>query len=194
MWANNKIAIALALIFALSVVNSVVRSSAPMSQLIYGAYGRNTGLVTYFLLILLFISTLALSQKASFLKISYGLLAAGVINSLYSLWVITFGDFIGWTNPYGNILGTFGNPNFIGAFLGIFASVLFAYLLQPKATRLVRLVCVFILLITFYEIKSSHAIQGIVVTTGGMEILGFYFIRAKLKSTMIPIVYSILFS
>ena len=111
LWANHKVAIALAVVFSFTVINSVVQSDAPISQLIYGAYGRNTGLVTYFLLILLFVSVLNLSQKASFLKISYGLLAAGVVNAIYSLWVISFGDFIGWNNPYGNILGTFGNPN-----------------------------------------------------------------------------------
>jgi O-antigen ligase len=192
MWTNHKLAIVFALIFALSVVNSVVQSSAPMSQLIYGAYGRNTGLVTYFLLIVLFISTLSLSQKTSFLKISYGLLAAGIVNAIYSLWVITFGDFIGWTNPYGNILGTFGNPNFIGAFLGMFASVLFAFAIKPNLNWKIRICALALLLVTFVEIKSSSAIQGIVVAAGGMALVGFFFLRSRFSSPLIPSVYSLL--
>lgn len=190
LWANHKVAVALAIIFILTVINSVVQSDAPLSQLVYGAYGRNTGLVTYFLLIILFISALNLSQSASFLKISYGLIAAGVVNVIYSLWVITFGDFIGWTNPYGNILGTFGNPNFIGAFLGMFASVLFAFVLKPNLDWKFRVVSIVLLLITFVEIESSSAIQGIVVAAGGMSLVGFFFLRSKFSSSLIPSIYS----
>jgi hypothetical protein len=192
IWVNHKIAISLAVIFVLTVVNSVVQSGAPMSQLIYGAYGRNTGLVTYFLLVLLFVSALALSQQTSFLKISYGLLAAGVVNVIYSLWVITFGDFIGWTNPYGNILGTFGNPNFIGSFLGMFASVLFAFILKPNLGWTFRAGSIILLLITFVEIESSSAIQGIVVAAGGMALVGFFFLRSKFSSSLVPSAYSLL--
>jgi hypothetical protein len=191
LWANHKLAVALAVVFSLTVINSVVQSEAPMTQLIYGAYGRNTGLVTYFLLILLFISALSISQKASFLKISYGLIAAGVVNVAYSLWVITFGDFIGWTNPYGNILGTFGNPNFIGAFLGMFASVLFAFIVKPNLDWKFRAGSITLLLITFVEIESSSAIQGIVVAAGGMALVGFFFLRSKFSSPFISGIYSL---
>lgn len=190
IWTNFRLIIVAIVIFFLTVANSVIQSQAPMSQLIYGAYGRNTGLVTYLLLVLLFISALALSQQVSFLKISYGLLAAGVVNAIYSLWVITVGDFVGWSNPYGNILGTFGNPNFVGAFLGIFASVLFAFVLKPSLAWVYRVSALVILLITFVEIKSSHAIQGIVVAAGGMALVGFYFLRSKFNSPLIPAIYS----
>ena len=190
LWTSHKAAVILAFVFSLTVINSVVQSDAPMSQLIYGAYGRNTGLVTYFLLILLFISALSLSQKASFLKVSYGLLVAGVVNAIYSLWVIAFGDFIGWTNPYGTILGTFGNPNFIGAFLGMFASVLFAFTIKPNLDWKFRAASIVFLLITFIEIESSSAIQGIVVAAGGMVLVGFFFLRSKFSSPLIPSIYS----
>ena len=99
IWAEHKSVLVALIIFLGTVLNSVVQSSAPITQLIYGAYGRNSGLVTYLLLTLLFVATLRLSNKLSFLKISYGLLAAGLINCIYSLWVVTIGDFIGWTNP-----------------------------------------------------------------------------------------------
>jgi hypothetical protein len=192
MWTNHKVAVTLAFVFLLTVINSVVQSDAPMSQLIYGAYGRNTGLVTYTLLILLFVSALNLQQKASFSKISYGLLAAGVVNAIYSLWVISFGDFIGWNNPYGNILGTFGNPNFIGAFLGMFASVLFAFVIKPNLDWKIRAGSIILILITFVEIESSSAIQGIVVAAGGISLVSFLFLRNKFSSSLIPALYSLL--
>jgi hypothetical protein len=191
LWKKYKLAILLLAIFLLTVLNSVFQSEAPTSQLLYGAYGRNTGLVTYVLLIFLFISSLSLSQKDSFLKISYGILIAGAVNVIYSLWVILFGDFIGWSNPYGNILGTFGNPNFVGSFLGIFASILFAYIIKPNLKLIYRVALTLVLLVTFVEIQSSNAIQGIVVAGGGISLVGFYFLRSKFKSNVIPAIYSV---
>jgi hypothetical protein len=191
LWNNYKLPISLLALFLLTVLNSVFQSEAPSSQLLYGAYGRNTGLVTYVLLIFLFISAMSLSQTSSFLKISYGILIAGAVNVTYSLWVILFGDFIGWGNPYGNILGTFGNPNFIGAYLGIFASVLFAYIVKPNLKFIYRATLTFVLIVTFVEIKSSHAIQGIVVAGGGISLVGLYFLRSKFRSNVIPAFYSV---
>ena len=190
LWKNYKFPISLLALFLLTVLNSVFQSEAPGSQLLYGAYGRNTGLITYILLIFLFISAMSLSQKDSFLKISYGILIAGAVNVIYSLWVILFGDFIGWSNPYGNILGTFGNPNFVGSFLGIFASVLFAYIVKPNVKLINRAALTVVLLATFIEIRSSNAIQGIVVAGGGISLVGFYFLRSKFKSNIIPAIYS----
>jgi hypothetical protein len=190
LWENYKLPISLLALFLLTVLNSVFQSEAPSSQLLYGAYGRNTGLVTYICLIFLFISAMSLSQANSFLKISYGILMAGAVNVVYSLWVILFGDFIGWNNPYGSILGTFGNPNFIGAYLGIFASVLFSYILKPNLKLMYRAILTLALLVTFIEINSSNAIQGIVVAGGGISLVGLFFLRSTFKSNVIPTIYS----
>ena len=191
LWLNYKLPISLLAIFLITVLNSVFQSEAPISQLLYGAFGRNTGLITYVLLIFLFISAMSLSQTNSFLRISYGILIAGAVNVAYSLWVILFGDFISWTNPYGNILGTFGNPNFIGAFLGIFASVLFAFIMKPNLKLIYRAALTLLLLVTFIEIKSSNAIQGIVVACGGISLVGLFFLKSKFKSNIIPAIYSV---
>lgn len=190
IWLKYRIVNFTLILFVLTVVNSVIQSDAPKSQLFYGAYGRNTGFITYLLLTLIFSAALGLSQQASFLKVLYGLLAVGVVNAIYCLWVVIFGDFIGWSNPYGNILGTFGNPNFIGAFLGIFVSVLFAYLIEPNLNWTYRAVGSIILVIALFEIKSSHAIQGIVVAAGGVSLVGFYFLRARFTSNLLPAIYS----
>ena len=191
LWVHHKSILILIAIFLLTALNSVIQSKAPISQLIYGTYGRNTGLVTYLLLSLLFISAALLSNMKSFVKISYGLMAAGIVNTLYSLWVTLLGDFIGWNNPYGNILGTFGNPNFVGSFLGIFATVLFAYLIKPNLGWALRVLAGIILAITLFEIKESSAIQGIVVGAGGISLVGFYFLRSKFKSSVVSISYSV---
>ena len=105
------------LLFLIASVNSAVNSSAPLAQNIYGAYGRNTGLIAYLVLSMVAIGALLLRSEGSFTKIIWGLQFAGIVNVIYCAWVIAFGDFLSWSNPYQNILGLFGNPNFISAFL-----------------------------------------------------------------------------
>jgi hypothetical protein len=124
--AENKLFLVLALAFIAAGISAVLNSASPVSQNLYGSFARNTGLVTYLVLLAIAISSLTLREEASFKKIVYGLQIAGIINVIYCGWVIAFGDFISWNNPYGNILGLFGNPNFISAFLGIFITTLLA--------------------------------------------------------------------
>jgi uncharacterized membrane protein YciS (DUF1049 family) len=132
-----------------------------------------------------------LRQKSSFNLIIYGLFAAGIANIAYCLWAIAFGDFIGWNNPYGNILGTFGNPNFIGAFLGIFIMALTAYVVQPGISWVYRGLALIIVAIGLFEIDKSNAVQGLVVSAAGFSIVGFYFVRSKFKSNLILVGYTI---
>jgi hypothetical protein len=190
LWNGFKVPIISLILFMLTIVNSIMQSPAPFNQLIYGTFGRNTGAITYLFLIALFVAGLSLSHQSSFPKISYGLLAAGLINVLYCLWVITFGDFLGWTNPYGNILGTFGNPNFIGSFLGIFASITFAFLIKPNLAWAYRGISLLILIITMVEINASNAVQGIVVSAGGISLVGFFYIRSRVNSKSVLAIYS----
>jgi O-antigen ligase len=176
-------------LFALAGISAAVNSSSPLTQNIYGSFGRNTGLLTYLILTLILLGTLFLQNESSFKKIIIGLQVAGIVNVIYCAWVIAFGDFLSWSNPYGNLLGFFGNPNFISAFLGIFISTIFALVAAPKKKLGYRLTGIAVALIAFYEVLDSNAIQGIVVTAGGMAIVGFFMIRTYLKSNILSSIY-----
>lgn len=189
LWSDAKPQIIASIAFIVFAISAVVNSASPLGQNFYGAYGRNTGFLTYFSLTLVFVATLVLRRTESFRNILYGLLFAGLINVIYGAWTIAFGDFVSWNNPYDRILGTFGNPNFIGSFLGIFASLLVAYLLIPRTHLVVRLIGVIILIATFLEIRSSAAIQGIVVSAGGIALVIFFFLRSKFEKWTVPIIY-----
>ena len=188
--AQNKIFMVLALIFVFSGISAVVNSNSPASLNIYGSFGRNTGLITYLILLAITISALTLRDVISFKRIIHGLQIAGVINVIYCSWVIAFGDFLSWNNPYGNILGLFGNPNFISAFLGIFITTILALVVAPKTSWKYRVCGALIALVAFYEVVNSNAIQGIVVTAGGLAIVGFFAVRSYLKSGILSYLYS----
>lgn len=182
---TSRVALAASLLFLAFGLTSVILSDAPISQGIYGSYGRNNGFLAYLFLVILLFATINLTRLDSFKKLINAFFFAGVINILYCLWVISFGDFIGWNNPYGNILGTLGNPNFIGAFLGMFIAAYFAYGISAQSSKRFKYSMFLVLPITAFEIVDSHAIQGRVVGAAGFAIVGFFYIRSKFKSSIL---------
>jgi hypothetical protein len=179
-------------LFVLAMILSVSLSKLPMSQNLYGAYGRNSGFLTYLCLSMVLVSTLAIQVNENLRKVLIGLGVAGCVNIVYCLWVISFGDFIGWSNPYGNILGTLGNPNFIGAFLGIFFSVCVAFLFDSKSGTQTKIVLAIVSLITLFVVFDSNAIQGRVVSALGLGVVVFFAIRARFTALATSL-YSIVF-
>jgi O-antigen ligase len=188
-YANFKVYLLISIVFLLAALNAVIASEAPLTQNLYGSYGRNTGLVAYVVLAFAGAGILGLRERSSFNKLIIGLQFAGVINVLYCAWVIAFGDFLSWNNPYGNILGFFGNPNFISSFLGIFIATLLAFIVDKNSSWRYRALAAGIALVAFYEIVDSNAIQGIVVTAGGIAIVGFFVVRAHVKQNVFTYLY-----
>jgi len=192
LWGNSRTLVILSAVFIIASINTVVNSDGPLVQNLYGVYGRNTALITYLLLMMVIASAALLRRESSFNVLIWGLLSAGVVNVVYCGWVIIFGDFITWSNPYGNILGTFGNPNFIGAFLGIFAASLVAFMLKSGTSIILRLVSGLVFLLAVYEIINSHAIQGRVVVVAGLGIVGFYVVRSKFEGVIAQVGYVVI--
>ena len=188
-YVNFKIYLLISILFLLAALNAVISSAAPLTQNLYGSYGRNTGFVAYVILTSVGVGMLGLREQSSFRKLILGLQFAGVVNVLYCAWVIAFGDFLSWSNPYGNILGLFGNPNFISSFLGIFIASLLAVIADKKSSWRYRTIAAAFALVAFYEIVESSAIQGIVVTAGGVAIVGFFLVRSYLKQNIFTYLY-----
>jgi len=188
--STSKTALVIAGLFLIFGISSVVFSESPFTQNLYGVYGRNTGFLTYLFLTGIMLSALTLANSAGFKNLFFGFFITGVVNVAYCGWVVFFGDFVGWNNPYGNILGLFGNPNFIGAFLGIWISSTVGYVLVNKIPNWQRALVVLLVILAMYEVYMSRAVQGVVVTAAGLATVLFYFIRSKTKGSLVISVYS----
>ncbi|ASY20721.1 hypothetical protein A1sIIA65_00290 [Candidatus Planktophila dulcis] len=190
IWAEHKFLILTLFGFLLASINSIIQSDSPITQQLYGVYGRNNGFLLYLFLLLIFIATLSAGKISTSKNVVYSLVVAGAVNIIYCGWVLAFGDFVGWTNPYGNILGTLGNPNFIGAFLGMFSSVLITLAIANFKNPKIFLLITTTLGVTIFEIVKSNAIQGRVLLVVGLAINGFFFIRSRFKSQIPAVIYS----
>jgi hypothetical protein len=187
---QKSLAIAITL-FLIAGIWAVINSPSPFNQNFYGTFGRNTGFLTYLALALFCLVAASTASKIQAELILKALLFAGAVNLIYCLWVVSFGDFIPWNNPYGNILGTLGNPNFIGSFLGILVTVLFAFVLDPSTPTKFKIAGVISILIALFEVKESHAVQGVVLSGGGAALVGFYYLRSRLKGNLLIAIYSL---
>jgi hypothetical protein len=190
IFSENRLLLIGLSLFLVTAVLAVLQSSSPFNQNFFGTFGRNTGLLTYLSLALLMLATANLTKAENFRFLLWALLSAGFVNVAYCLWVILFGDFIGWSNPYGNILGTLGNPNFIGAFLGIYISVYVAYLIAPETKNIYRAIGALVLVVSLIEVNASNAVQGVVVSAGGVALVGFLYLRSRFKGNLIPSLYA----
>jgi hypothetical protein len=173
-------------LFVLWSAAVLIFAESPFTEKLYGVTGRFTGALTY-LAFTLFALGIALNpSKIFYSRVLSGLYFVTIVNVVYcGIVILTNKDPIPWTNVYGQILGTFGNPNFISAFLGIGITVIFAKLLEQKQSIKILLLFVVLSFISFLEILDSQSRQGIVVTAIGCGgILAYKIFTLKLSNTV----------
>ena len=189
LWKYNKSTLLFVGFFLAAGLLSVFSSSSPLVQNLYGVFGRNTGFITYVGLSGILLGASLLTAKENFHKLTKGLLAVGLLNVSICLTEIAGFNIFGFNNIYNTILGTFGNPNFISSFLGIFISAFLAYVVSPNTNKWLRISAPFVIAIAFYEVLYSNSIQGVVVTAIGFGLVGFFLVRAHLKKLSLQISY-----
>jgi O-antigen ligase len=165
-------------LFILTALSATLFSNSPIQQNIYGTFGRNTGLLAYVAMGLIALGASVLTNINNLKKIMFGFGVAGLINIVYCFIAWQFEDPISWNNPYGAILGTFGNPNFISSFLGMVILGFMAYAIQPNLHIGVRVILVALAFVAFAEIISSNSIQGLAVTGFGLALVTLYKLRS----------------
>lgn len=186
---ENKLPLIFLLAFTLAGLFSLLMSKAPVTQNFYGTFGRNTGFLTYLSLAILLLASTSMRNAQNFDKLTLGLIISGITNVFLCGLELVGINIFGFNNIYGNILGTFGNPNFISSFLGIFISVYLAYIFAPKSSLISRVAALVLVPMAFYEIVHSKSIQGIFVTGIGCGIVGFFLVREHLKKVYFQAIY-----
>jgi hypothetical protein len=189
IWHKEHLAVGLSIGFLFFGLTSSLLSSSPFVQNLYGVTGRNTGLLTYLFFIFIFIAVLSLNSNDSIRIYVIALLIAGLINIAYGLWVRFFGDFMPWTNNYGALLGTFGNPDFAGAFLGLTLGVL-ASLFYSKTTIQVRILTLVAFIAGTVALLDTKTTQGILVALISISVSTFFKLKSEYAKHHIHLVFA----
>ena len=155
----------------------LVVTDAPIWQKIYGAFGRNTGLLTYLALAILVLLASTIKETREVLTTIKVFSAIMGIQIVYGLvqWVGL--DPYSWKNLYNPIIGTLGNPNFASAFYGIAASLILPLIFSRDINSKFRLYLAVSYPLLFILTIASDSWQGTGLIVIGAAIYILYRIR-----------------
>lgn len=174
-------------IFTFAMISTLIFSGAPLNQQIWGCFGRNTGFLTYFSLLGIAIST-ALIQKPDFYRsITHSLLITAVPVTIYCLIQMTGNDPVGWSSLA--TFATFGNVNFLSAFLGLSSLAGFISILDKRIDKFLRVGIFAMSLLAIRIMSSTGSIQGVMILAAGLGISFFLLIRSIKKVNFLQIPY-----
>ncbi len=175
---TNKIVSALSILFLVSLLVTIFFSEAPIWQQIYGVYGRNTGFLTETSLLILFFASSILRRNRSHALIVKMFLSVGVVNLFVgSLELLNLNPQRVGLAYADSLIGTLGNPNFFGAFLGIFGGLIWIKFLSVSHSKLIRIVYMAILALTVFMILESNAKQGLLIFLFGIVASSLIYIK-----------------
>lgn len=147
--------IASVLIFFKSSLNHVTQ--------FYGVHGRNTGLLAYVSLLLLFLSNVYSVTKENLNILIRIFIATGLISTLYGLLQIFNLDPLPWDKAGNWITSFYANPDFYSAFMGMFSGGIFICLFSQGIRRQNRILLGLIFCLNLFVLKGVGYYQGFVV-------------------------------
>jgi O-antigen ligase len=186
-WRHQKVTIVLSLCFTLGILSTLMISRLDWRQQLYGALGRNLGVLAYLSIIFVFLYVVLLTDHSFDSVVLKALLTCGALSSFYGLLQSAKFDPIGWNNKYNSQIGFLGNPNFQSAFLGIY-SIMLTHILLNKGKRLrTSLAILMSLVLNLFLILTSDSIQGVYVFSAGAIVLFLdKLYQSKFKSLTVP--------
>lgn len=143
-------------VFVLLLLSQLIFGTADFSFKLYGTPSRNTGFLAYFALTMLLLASVVASSGQLLKKYLVGLTYVGGLLAVYGLFQWQGIDLFDYVNAYGsNVFGTFGNPNFQSAFMGIVASAAAVWMIFGKLIWQYRLILLGPVAISILNIRLS---------------------------------------
>lgn len=148
--------------FVLFIILSTIFSDQKLIVTLYGITGRNTGVLTYLALSILYLTALLISSENLAIKIAKSMIFVGVLTVAYC-WIQILGlDPAPWSQENW-VMSFFSNPNFVSSFLGLSSAPTFAFLLNSSTQKKYKLLLVIYVLLLFSTIYKTYSIQGLIV-------------------------------
>jgi O-antigen ligase len=178
---RNRPLLVLIALFILQLTLVLLIGKQDFSFKFYGTPSRNTGYLAYLsLTFILFASAIAVSRQL-LSKFVIALIGTGGLLAVYGLAQSRGLEIWGYVNSYSsNVFGTFGNPNFQSAFMGITAAVSITWVLFSSINFWSRLALLLItvLAITNVALSSEQGYLNFIAGVSG-AILVYLFSKRK---------------
>jgi O-antigen ligase len=171
-------------LFYLALLIPMFFSQAPLSQQIFGVAGRSLGFLHYFFLGLILLGAFTQTRGSAVTNFLKGLTLTGLIEAFYGILQYLKLDPINWENENNWVFGTFGNPNFLSAFVGISVSASLFMYFQNQSPRW-KLLNVSNVVLGTTMAALSDSIQGLLLIAVSVALL--VTVSSFLKSKVLGI-------
>ena len=182
--SNYKTLAILTVLFVFQIVLVMLFSGANITVQFLGTYQRQTGALTYISLAVLMLSASLVSDSAFIKRFVRTILVVGLILIIYGNLQFLGLEPFPYTNAYtaNAPIGTFGNPNFQSAFMGMIAVISFTMVLNKSYKNSVRFGLVLAgvtALIVVYETLSKQGFLNFIAGSGAVLILWLFMTNRK---------------
>ena len=176
--------------FIFSMFSTFLFSGAPKGQQFWGTFGRQTGILTYFSLLLLLVLVAVTADLLFYRKIVLSLIITGIPITIYALVQVANLDPVGWSSK--DIFATLGNSNFLSAFQGLVSVVCVVLAFESKINSLKRFSLIVFAIIDMSIVLRSGSIQGFMIFVAGIGVGGYLILRKLIKSNWPLFAYSLI--
>jgi O-antigen ligase len=175
-------------IFCIFLIASSINASQAFVTTFFGISGRNTGLLCYLSLAVMFVSSSLASDKKFLNRLTNLLLIVGVLSQIYAWYQILGFDTAPWSQESW-IKSFFANPNFLSAFLGITAASSNAILFSTVTPIKIRFYAAGYSLFTLFTMFKIGNTQGFIVFGIGLLVISYTFVKTQFKGNKIHLTY-----
>ena len=175
-------------LFSLNLIILLFVFKDAFGEIFYGIPGRNTGVVTYFAFSIVMLASVYIASDSSIARVFKLLFGCGFVLIIYGFVQALGLEPFPYVNIYeSDVFGTFGNPNFQSAFLGMISVLLVPYILLDQLRVTFRVVGGLLLGAALHGIELTNSIQGFfnfIIGTAVMIFLYFKLKRNKILSSI----------
>ena len=165
--------------FILWSLISAVFSNLGLIDAFFGVFGRNNALLTYLMFIAFITATIFISNLKFIKSLLLVMVFIGVLSAVYGFMQSIGIDPFGWISENIIVFGFFGNPNFQASFMGITATVAFAYLLNKDYKLSLKLGYLAFICLALYIVYKSKSQQGYLVFIAGVSVVIYLWLRTN---------------
>ena len=153
---KNRLTISIIGLFIIQLFLVLLLDHGDFSFKFYGTFGRNTGFVAYLSLAFLLLASSVSASREMLKRYVVAILGSGTVLAIYGVAQSKGQDFYQFENVYAtNVFGTFGNPNFQSAFMGIMAAVALTLVLYSRIKVFFKASLLLLMLLALYNISLS---------------------------------------
>ncbi len=185
LFRKHREVFALTSTFQALLLLNIVWSGRNISENFYGTSGRNTGILTYLALSILMLSICTVATPRFIDILRFTLFLVGLLLFLYGCIQLVGLEPFPYVNVYANnVFGTFGNPNFQSAFMGILGALAIISIFDTSHSRRFRILSVSLSAASVFGVYSTNSWQGFfnlfAGTAAGLILLLFKHKRFKI--------------